>query len=147
MATWNGELSASPSKPSGSYGCLGGPSLRRMRTQRRLHYELSPGQRQNSSRRKLTKRRTHMNNRLFVCTAAFLPGSAISTNAQDQLPQPQNHPPVVNPDRSVTFAIELPNAKEVRMFGDIILGPRLPFFQRGANNLWTYTSEPVEPGT
>src|SRR5262249_45000810 len=88
-----------------------------------------------------------MNNRLFVCTAAFLLGSAISTYAQDQLPQPQNHPPVVNPDRSVTFAIELPNAKEVRMFGDIILGPRLPFFQRGANNLWTYTTEPVEPGT
>ncbi len=90
-----------------------------------------------------------MNYRLSVYTAAFLMGSAIATYAQDtppQPPQPQNHPPVVNPDLSVTFAIELPNAKEVRLFGDINVGQKIPLLQRGGN-LWTYTTPPVEPGT
>ena len=88
-----------------------------------------------------------MKNHLFVCTAAFLLGSASLIYAQDRPPQPQNHAPVVNPDLSVTFAIELPNAKEVRLFGDINVGPRIPLLQRGDNNLWTYTTPPVEPGT
>src|SRR5262249_26782628 len=88
-----------------------------------------------------------MNCRLFVYTAAFLMGSAISTYAQDTPPQPQNHPPVLNPDRSVTFAIEVPNAKEVRFFADFPGGGKIPLMQRVDNNLWTYTTAPLEPGT
>lgn len=62
-------------------------------------------------------------------------------------PGSQNHPPVVNPDLSVTFTIEEPNAKEVRFFGDFGGGGQMPLMTKGDGNLWTFTTPPADPGT
>src|SRR5690348_15338953 len=62
-------------------------------------------------------------------------------------PGAQNHPPVVNPDQSVTFTIEQPDATEVRFFADFGGGGKMPLMQKGDNNLWTFTTPPAAPGT
>ena len=63
-------------------------------------------------------------------------------------PGSQNHPPVVNADLSVTFTLEEPNAVDVRFFGDLGNGAgQAPLMTKGDNNLWTYTTPPLDPGT
>lgn len=62
-------------------------------------------------------------------------------------PGSQNFPPVVNGDGTVTFRVSLPNAKEVRFFGDFGGGGKMPLMQKGDNNLWTHTTTPESPDT
>lgn len=77
----------------------------------------------------------------------FFAGAAV-LSAQGA-PGSQNHPPLVNTDLSVTFAIDEPNAVEVRFFGDIGIGAGvMPLFIKSSDSgLWTYTTPPLDPGT
>lgn len=49
--------------------------------------------------------------------------------------------PVVKGDRTVTFTLRAPNAKEVLISGDWMKGQRFAPMQRETNGLWTYTTE------
>ena len=81
----------------------------------------------------------------FACSTLFACAAVLSAQA----PGSQNHPPVINKDLSVTFTIDEPNAKEVRFFGDIGVGAGQmpPFTKVDGANLWTFTSQPLDPGT
>lgn len=57
--------------------------------------------------------------------------------------------PVVNPDRTVTFAVSAPNAKEVRLggeFDDNVNRPPGALMIRDDKGVWTYTTRALEPG-
>ena len=49
--------------------------------------------------------------------------------------------PVVKGDKTVTFTLRAPNAKEVLISGDWMQGQRFAPMQRGADGVWTYTTE------
>ena len=83
----------------------------------------------------------------FVPTLLVLCAIAAPVARAQGSPGSQNHPPVVNPNQTVTFTIDEPNAKEVRFFGDFGGGGQMPLMQKGDNNLWTFTTPPVDFGT
>jgi enterochelin esterase family protein len=85
-----------------------------------------------------------MTTRFTVLAAAVLLGG---TALYAQRPGQQNHPPQVNPDGTVTFAIEAANAKEVRFFGDFAGGGKMPLMQKSGENLWSYITMPEADGT
>jgi enterochelin esterase family protein len=57
-------------------------------------------------------------------------------------------PPRVNPDLSVTYFLNAPNAKEVRL-GDTVFAPMLPgiLMTKGPDGMWSATTPPYELGT
>jgi enterochelin esterase-like enzyme len=61
------------------------------------------------------------------------------TFAQDLLVSPEIHP-----DRTVTFRVEAPNAKEVVFVAD--WGAR-EAMKKGADGVWTFTTDPIPPST
>lgn len=68
----------------------------------------------------------------------LLLGAAL-TPAQDLLVSPEIHP-----DRRVTFRVEAPEAKEVIFVAD--WGAKEPM-KKGADGVWTFTTDPVPPST
>ena len=68
--------------------------------------------------------------------------AANTVNAQ-RTPTPQIESPVVNTDRSVSFSIRAPNAKQVELSGQFIRGNQP--LKLGESGVWSITVPPVEP--
>ena len=71
--------------------------------------------------------------------------ATLSAQVVNNLPTP---PPRVNPDLTVTFFLNAPNATEVR-FADTVHSPGPPGIPmtKGADGMWSLTTPPYEPGT
>ncbi|HEX6463591.1 MAG TPA: alpha/beta hydrolase-fold protein [Vicinamibacterales bacterium] len=72
-------------------------------------------------------------------------GRAGGRGAQDTLVSPEVHP-----DRTVTFRIRFPQASTVTLTGDWLATPQTPTggavpMTKGADGVWTVTSDPLEP--
>lgn len=81
-------------------------------------------------------------NRSAVCLFAF---ASIAGLAQTPAPQPPPTPlisPEVHPDRTVTFRLRAPNAKEVLLARE---GAQRVPMQKDDKGVWTLTTDPLEP--
>lgn len=83
---------------------------------------------------------------MFRVPYLFIPAALLAL-----LPAPGQAPksPVVNPDRSVTFTISAPNAKDVRVggeFDDKFNRPPGALMIQDEKGVWTYTTQALEPG-
>ena len=79
-----------------------------------------------------------MKHNSLILAAVFL----AAANVRAQMPPPPIVSPEVHPDRSVTFRLRGPNAKEV--FVGLENGQRLTM-QKDDQGVWTATSDPLEP--
>ncbi len=97
----------------------------------------------------MTRRLLIFSNLLFV---AALP--AQETAPESGAPAPSNvrgeSYPWIHPDRRVTFRVEAPEAKRVAVAGraaDSGMNGNTPYeMTKGADGVWTVTTDPVEPG-
>lgn len=67
----------------------------------------------------------------------FFPLLAVCSFAQQSQTSPQ-----VNPDKSATFIIKAPAARNVKLAGDFIKGSAE--MKKGADGIWSYTTEPLK---
>ncbi len=79
--------------------------------------------------------------RLSWLAAVLVAGAA--AQAQAPAPPPPVRSPEVRPDRTVTFRLRAPNAREVRLGGE--LGQKAPPFEKDAEGVWSLTIGPLEP--
>ena len=85
---------------------------------------------------------TRVRHALILTVAVATPALAQAPASPPPSPPPPVISPDVHPDRSVTFRLRAPNAKEVFVQRDV--GARLAM-QKDDQGVWSVTSEPLEP--
>ena len=85
--------------------------------------------------------------RLVIATGCLL-GSSLPAQTSQPVNVGPAPPPRVNADLSVTYFVNAPGAREVRL-GDSVFAPEPPGIPlaKGPDGMWSVTTPPYEPGT